>query len=48
MFFHIFFYYKKNMNSDKFTGVYREYHDEEKTEIKSEVFIINGKKRRNL
>jgi len=33
-----------NMSIDNFTGVYREYHDEEKTEIKSEVFIINGKK----
>jgi len=32
------------MSIDNFTGVYREYHDEEKTEIKSEVFIINGKK----
>jgi len=32
------------MSIDKFTGVYREYYDKEKTEIKSEVFMLNGKK----
>ena len=32
------------MSLDNFTGVYREYHDEEKTKIESEVFMANGKK----
>ena len=32
------------MSLENFTGVYREYHDEEKTKIKSEVFMLNGKK----
>jgi len=32
------------MSINNFTGVYREYHDEEKIEIKSEVFMLNGKK----
>ena len=27
-----------------FTGVYRKYHDKDKTKIKSEVFMNNGKK----
>ena len=27
-----------------FCGIYREYHDKEKTKIKSEVFMTNGKK----
>ena len=31
-------------NLDNFTGVYREYYDEDKTKIKSEVFMNNGKK----
>ena len=31
-------------NFDNFTGVYREYYDEEKTKLKSEVFMHNGKK----
>ena len=32
------------MDLDNFTGVYREYHDGEKTKIKLEVFMANGKK----
>jgi hypothetical protein len=32
---------------DNFTGVYREYHDEEKTRIESEVFYGKWKKRRS-
>ena len=31
-------------NLDNFCGVYREYYDEEKTKLKSEVFMHNGKK----
>ena len=29
----------KNMSIDNFTGVYREYHDKEKTKIELKVFI---------
>ena len=29
---------------DNFTGVYREYFDKEQTELKSEVFMMNGKR----
>ena len=32
------------MDLDNFTGVYREYNDREKTKIKLEVFMANGKK----
>jgi len=32
------------MSIDNFTGVYREYHDEDETKLKEEVFMINGKK----
>ena len=32
------------MSLENFTGVYREYHDKENTKIKSEVFMLNGKK----
>jgi len=32
------------MSLDNFTGVYREYYDEKKNILKSEVFMINGKK----
>ena len=34
----------ETVNLDNFTGVYREYHDKNKTKIKSEVFMMNGKK----
>jgi len=32
------------MSIENFTGVYREHHDKEKNILKSEVFMINGKK----
>ena len=32
------------MSLDNFTGIYREYYDEEKNILKLEVFMINGKK----
>ena len=32
------------MDLDNYTGVYREYRDEEKTKIKLEVFMANAKK----
>ena len=41
----IYLFIKNNMSIDNFTGVYREYHDEEKNILKSEVFILNGKKK---
>ena len=34
----------ETVNLDNYCGVYREYHDKDKTEIKSEVFMNNGKK----
>ena len=30
-------------NNDNFTGVYREYFDEEHKKLESEVFMMNGK-----
>jgi len=32
------------MSIDNFTSMYREYHNKEKNILKSEVFMINGKK----
>ena len=32
------------MSLNNFTGVYKKYHDKEKNILKSEVFMINGKK----
>ena len=32
-------------NNKDFCGVYREYYDKDKTKIKSEVFMMNGKKK---
>ena len=36
------------MSETKSSGVIRTYHDKDKTKLKEEVFMINGKKRRSL
>jgi len=36
------------MSLDNFTGVYREYYDEKKIILKTEVFMINGKKKEGV